>query len=100
MEKIMKPTNGKVEPDFLHYLVQKFKKWQQLKEDKVTLGIREIAALKNVVEGARLNSRYGFSFKLARLERDGEPMIVLQIFTGQEQEKERKPEYFFEAEIY
>lgn len=100
MEKIMNPTNGKVEPDFLHYLVQRFKRWQQLKEDKVTLGSREIMALKNVVEGARLNSRYGFSFNLAREKRGSVEMVVLQIFTDKDQKKEGTPGYLFEAEIY
>ena len=54
------PINGVVEPDFLEYLKETFRKWQQYHEEGVTLGSREIAKLSNVVEGARINSRFGF----------------------------------------
>ena len=53
------PINGVVEPDFLEYLKETFRKWQQYHKEGVTLGSREIAKLSNMVAGARLNSRLG-----------------------------------------
>lgn len=56
----MTPLNGIMEPDFLEYLDKTFKRWQQLADQGVTLGSREIAKLTDTVYGARLNARYGF----------------------------------------
>ena len=39
------PINGVVEPDFLEYLKETFRKWQQYHEEGVALGSREIAKL-------------------------------------------------------
>ena len=39
------PINGVVEPDFLEYLEKQFKRWQQLAENGVALGSREVAKL-------------------------------------------------------
>ena len=60
MEKSVTPLNGIVEPDFLEYLDKTFKRWQQLADQGVTLGSREIAKLTDTVYGAKLNARYGF----------------------------------------
>ena len=96
------PINGVVEPDFLEYLKETFRKWQQYHEEGVALGNREIAKLSNVVAGARLNSRFGFE-KLARrfTDEEGEEWFCLMIYKNREElEIDADPLYCFASRIH
>ena len=95
------PINGVVEPDFLEYLKETFKKWQQYHVEGVALGNREIAKLQNVVEGARINSRYGFEKLAHRItDADGQEWFALKIYKNREQmESGTQPLYIFAVRI-
>ena len=96
------PINGVVEPDFLEYLKETFRKWQQYHEEGVTLGSREIAKLSNVVEGARINSRFGFEkFAHRFTDEEGEEWFSLMIYKNREEmEIDAEPLYCFASRIY
>ena len=102
MEKSVTPLNGIVEPDFLEYLDKTFKRWQQLAAQGVTLGSREIAKLSNVVEGARINSRFGFEkFANRFTDEEGEEWFSLMIYKNREEmEIDAEPLYCFASRIY
>ena len=98
------PINGIIEPDYLQYLKETFKRWQQLKEEEITLGTREIAKLTQTLEGAKLNCRYGFSYEIQRsAPEDDTQLIQLKIYqainpyTG---EMKSTALFTFEAEIW
>jgi hypothetical protein len=96
------PINGVVEPDFLEYLKETFRKWQQYHEEGVTLGSREIAKLSNVVEGARINSRFGFEkFANRFTDEEGEEWFSLMIYKNREEmEIDAEPLYCFASRIH
>ena len=96
------PINGVVEPDFLEYLKETFRKWQQYHEEGVTLGSREIAKLSNVVEGARINSRFGFEkFAHHFTDEEGEEWFSLMIYKNREEmEIDAEPLYCFASRIH
>ena len=96
------PINGVVEPDFLEYLKETFRKWQQYHEEGVALGNREIAKLSNVVAGARLNSRFGFEkFAQRFTDDDGQEWFSLLIYKNQEElEIDAEPLYCFASRIH
>lgn len=101
MEKNMTPTNGIVEPDFLEYLKKTFKKWQQLHDEGVTLGGREIAKLTATVQGAKLNARFGFEAITHRgLDDEGQDRFTLMIYKNREAVETEKPLYHFTTPIY
>lgn len=96
------PINGVVEPDFLEYLKETFRRWQQYHNEGVVLGSREIARLSNVVAGAKLNSRYGFENLAQRFtDEDGQECFCLLIYKNREQmEIAEKPLYHFMTKIH
>ncbi len=96
------PINGVVEPDFLEYLKETFRKWQQYYREGVTLGSREIAMLSNVVTGAKMNARFGFE-KYAQhfMDEDGQEWFSLMIYRNREElEIDTEPLYCFATKIY
>lgn len=101
MEKSVTPLNGIVEPDFLEYLDKTFKRWQQLADQGVTLGRREIAKLTDTVYGAKLNARYGFE-AVARREPDeeGQDRFTLMIYKNREAVENDPPLYHFTTPIH
>lgn len=96
------PINGVVEPDFLEYLKKTFRKWKQYHEEGVTLGSREIAKLSNVVNGARLNSHFGFEkFTHRFTDGEGQEWFSLMIYKNREEmENDAEPLYHFAAQIH
>lgn len=96
------PVNGVVEPDFLEYLKETFRKWQQYHKEGVALGSREVAKLSNVAEGARLNSRYGFEKSARHFTDDGgQEWFSLMIYKNREElEIDAEPLYCFASRIY
>lgn len=96
------PINGVVEPDFLEYLKETFRKWQQYYREGVTLGSREIAVLSNMVAGARMNARFGFEKYVQRFtDKDGQEWFTLMIYRNwEEAEIGAEPLYSFETKIY
>lgn len=95
------PINGVVEPDFLEYLKETFRKWQQYHREGVTLGSREIAILSNVVAGAKLNARFGFEqFAQRFTDDDGQKWFVLNIYKNREElQIDAEPLYCFASKI-
>ncbi len=91
------PINGVVEPDFLEYLKETFKKWQQYHNEGVALGSREIAKLSNVVDGARMNSRFGFEkFTHHFTDGEGQEWFSLMIYKNREEmEIDAEPLFHF-----
>lgn len=96
------PINGVVEPDFLEYLKETFRKWQQYHKEGVALGSREIAKLSNVVEGARINSRFGFEkFANRFTDEEGQEWFSLLIYKNREEmEIDAEPLYLFATKIH
>lgn len=96
------PINGVVEPDFLEYLKETFRKWQQYHKEGVALGNREIAKLSNVVAGARLNSRFGFEkFANRFTDEEGQEWFSLLIYKNREEmEIDAEPLYLFATKIH
>lgn len=96
------PINGVVEPDFLEYLKETFKKWQQYHKEGVTLGSREIAKLSNIVDGARLNARFGFEkFTHRFTDNEGQEWFSLMIYKNREEmELDAEPLYHFTTKIH
>lgn len=96
------PINGVVEPDFLEYLKETFKNWQQYHREGVTLGSREIAKLSNVVAGAKLNSHFGFEKFAQRFtdEEEQEWFVLLIYRNRQEMESDEEPLYCFATKIH
>lgn len=101
MEKSVTPLNGIVEPDFLEYLDKTFKRWQQLADQGVTLGSREIAKLTDTVYGAKLNARFGFEAITHRgLDDEGQDRFTLMIYKNREAVEMEEPLYHFTTPIY
>ena len=78
-----------------------FKRWQQLADQGVTLGSREIAKLTDTVYGAKLNARYGFE-AVARREPDeeGQDRFTLMIYKNREAVENDPPLYHFTTPIH
>jgi hypothetical protein len=95
------PINGVVEPDFLEYLKETFKKWQQYHSEGVALGGREIAKLSNMVDGARMNSRFGFEkFTHHFTDKEGQEWFSLMIYKNREEmEIDAEPLFYFTTKI-
>ncbi len=95
------PINGVVEPDFLEYLKETFRKWQQYHKEGVALGSREIAKLSNVVDGARINSRFGFEkFANRFTDEEGQEWFSLMIYKNREEmEIDVEPLFHFATKI-
>ena len=94
------PTNGVVEPDFLEYLSKKFRQWDELYEQGISLGSREIANFATTVQGAKLNAHFGFepvSYRGANA--DGQEQFTLLIYKNREAVKTGKPLYHFSTKI-
>lgn len=100
--KNYQPVNGVVEPDFLEYLKETFRKWQQYHKEGVALGSREVARLSNVVAGAKMNSRFGFeSFIMRFPDEEGQKWFSLMIYKNREEMKAgADPIYCFAAKIH
>ena len=96
------PINGVVEPDFLEYLKETFKKWQQYHSEGVELGGREIAKLSNMVDGARMNSRFGFEkFTHYFTDKEGQELFSLMIYKNREEmEIDAEPLFHFTTKIH
>ena len=97
----LSPISGIVEPDFLEHIKMTFRRWQQYHEEGVPLGSREIAKLSNMLEGARMNSRFGFAESVQRFtDEDGEEWIHLLIYpNGDEMKAGAEPLYHFGTRI-
>ena len=89
------PINGVVEPDFLEYLEKQFKRWQQLAENGVALGSREVAKLTDTIYGARLNARFGFEAVMHRGRRRGAGTFYSSDLQKQGCSSNRKAALFF-----
>lgn len=103
MEEVKKntPMNGIVEPDFLKYLEKTFKRWQQLADQGVALGSREIAKLTYTIYGARLNARFGFEPITHRgPDEEGQEHFTVMIYRNREAAEKEKPLYTFDAPIH
>lgn len=101
MKKSIAPLNGIVEPDFLEYLDKTFKRWQQLADQGVTLGSREIAKLTDTIYGARLNARYGFEVITNRgPDEEGQEHFTVMFYRNREVAETEKPLYTFSTPIY
>jgi hypothetical protein len=97
----MTPLNGIMEPDFLEYLDKTFKRWQQLADQGVTLGSREIAKLADTVYGARLNARYGFEAITHRgLDEEGQERFSIMFYRNREAAETEEPLYTFSTPIH
>lgn len=95
------PINGVVEPDFLEYLEKQFKRWQQLAENGVALGSREVAKLTDTIYGARLNARFGFEAVMHRgPDEEGQGHFTVLIYKNRDAAATEKPLYSFDTPIY
>lgn len=96
------PINGVVEPDFFEYLKETFKKWQKYYIEGITLGSREIAKMLNMVDGARLNSRFGFEkFSQRFMDEEGQEWFSIMIYKNREDaEIDVEPLYSFATKIH
>lgn len=103
MKKYTGPIHGIVEPDFLEYLEETFKRWQQLAAGGVTLGSREIAKFTDTMHGARLNAGYGFEAVTHRgQDEEGQEHFTVAIYVNREAVKAEgaTPLYTFDTPIY
>lgn len=99
-KKTHTPTNGVVEPDFLEYLNKKFKQWDGLYEQGISLGSREIANFAATVQGAKLNARFGFETVLDRgSDEEGQERFNFSIYRNREAVKTEGPLYHFSTKI-
>lgn len=99
-KKTYTPTNGVVEPDFLEYLNKKFKQWDSLYEQGISLGSREIANFAATVQGAKLNARFGFETVLHRgPDEEGQERFNFSIYRNREAVKIEEPLYHFSTKI-
>ena len=97
----MTPFHGTMETDFLEYLDKTFKRWQQLADQGVTLGSREIAKLTDTVYGARLNARYGFEVTTHRgPDEEGQECFTIMFYKDKLAKKAERPLYTFGTPIY
>lgn len=96
------PVSGMVEPGFLEYLKETFRKWQHYHREGVALGNREIGRMSNVVAGAKLNSRLGFENFICRsTDDDGQEWLSLLLYKDREEmEIDAEPLYFFTTKIH
>lgn len=101
MQKERAQLNGIMEPDFLEYLEKTFKRWQQLAEQGVTLGGREIAKLTDTIYGARINSRYGFE-TVTRREKNEEDQEYLTVtfYKDRKAVEMNRPLYTFSTPVH
>ena len=98
----MCPIKGRIEQNFLEYLVITFNRWQDLADEKVTLGTREIAKFENVVMGAKLNSCFGFETVIRReiSDKDNNDHYTLLIYKNQEMKEAKEPLFIFDTRIH
>lgn len=94
------PLNGIIEPDFLEYLTKTFKRWNELFENGVSVGSREIAKFSDTVKGARMNARFGFEAVMDRGEDEkGQEYFTLMVYKNREAADAGTPLYCFRTKI-
>lgn len=105
MSKEQLPINNQIEPDFLQFLKDRFKQWNELSAQGVEIGIRELSNFGFIIKGAAMNSHLGFIYNFnPRAENEaGHLAITLSIYTDKAQYQENpllaEPQYYFECEI-
>lgn len=98
--KAYTPINGIVEPDFLEYLTKTFKRWKSLYENQVAVGTREISKFMATIQGARLNSRFGFEAVTHQgTDKEGENSFTLMIYKNREAVETGEPLFSFSVPI-
>ncbi len=101
MNKEQLPINNQVEPDFLQFLKDTFKHYEELTAQGVEIGYRELNNFAFTLRGAAMNSHIGFKFKFdpRGTSKNGNIAITLKVFTDKNQEQTDAPHYYFECEI-
>lgn len=94
------PINGIIEPDFLDHLTKTFKRWNELFENGVSVGSREIAKFSATMQGAKMNARFGFEWAMPRkTDEEGQERINLYIYKNRETMEKGMPLYYFTAKV-
>lgn len=86
-EKTMMPINNQIEPDFLEYIKETFKRWNILYIQGVTVGVRELNNFAFILKGASMNSHLGFKYKFnpRGMDEEGNPAIILKLYIRPDQ---------------
>lgn len=105
MSKEQQPINNQIEPDFLQFLKDHFKHWNELTAEGVEIGVRELSNFAFILKGAAMNSHLGFiyNFNPRAESAAGRLAITLSIYTDkaayQSAPFSAEPQYYFECEI-
>jgi len=95
------PINNQIEPDFLQFIKDTFKRWEEITAQGTAIGTRELSNFAFVLKGAAMNSHIGFVYNFnPRGESEaGALAIQLSIYTDKTQHLNGCPAMFFELEI-